>query len=232
MTISIKLETSKSLAIEYKRLALSQNPSKLKIIGSGEHYTSNIILLLLNACIVEGILRTWLTAEIKEDLNQLATERMQAGKTKPSKPEMVTESYWVQVEHTGGWRNINDQYKEYMALKLSNLKGYAAMAHLFTLRNVVGHGTSIVIPKHHSNLPGSDYTDRWQKKLEDARKYLTANLDASDLLDSLNNSKISKHFWEQSKMFLDEVAAKFQNKIVEKSSAYQSFDGYRFGFRN
>lgn len=232
MTVSIKLEAANSLAIEYKRLALTQNPSKLEIITSGELYSSNIILLLLNACVIEGILRTWLAAEIKKDLNELSEERMQTGKISPSKPEMIAESYWVKVEHAGGWRNINDQYKEYMAVKLSGMSGYAAINHLFTLRNVIGHGTSIVIPKHHAEAPGSDYTDSWQKKLEDVRKYLTSNLDANDVLDSLSKSEISKHFWEQSRIFLDEVSGKFNNEIVQSSSAYKSFDGYSFGFRN
>lgn len=232
MTVSIKLETSNSLAIEYKRLALTQNPSKLKVIESGELYSSNIILLLLNACIIEGVLRTWLTTEIKKDLKELATERKETGKTSPSKPELIAESYLVKVEHTGGWRNINDQYKEYMAVKLSGMSSYTAINHLFTLRNVVGHGTSIVIPKHHAEAPGSDYTDSWQKKFEDVRKYLTSNLNASNVLDSLSKSEISKHFWEQSRIFLDEVSGKFGNKVIRSSSAYKSFDGYSFGFRD
>jgi len=232
MTISIKLETSNSIAIEYKRLALTQNPSKLELINSGELYSSNVILLLLNACIVEGVLRTWLTAEIKKDLNQLAAERMQSGKKTPSKPEIVAESYWVKVEHAGGWQNINNQYKEYMGVRLSSINGYAAINHLFTLRNVIGHGTSIVIPKHPTEAPGSDYTDSWQKKLEDVRKYLISNLNASDVLDSLGKSEISKHFWEQTRIFLDEVAGKFNNEIIQTSLAYKSFEGYSFGFRN
>ena len=232
MTVSIKLETSNSLAIEYKRLALTQNPSKLATIKSDDLYSSNIILLLLNACIIEGILRTWLTAEIKKDLNKLATERMQAGKTSPSKPEIVAENYWVKVEHAGGWQSINNQYREYMTVKLSSISGYPAITHLFTLRNVIGHGTSIVIPKYHAEAPGSDYTDSWQKKLEDVRTYLTTNINASDVLDSLSKSEISKHFWEQSRIFLDGVAEKFNNEIVQTSLAYKSFDGYRFGFRN
>lgn len=232
MTVSMKLETSNSLAIEYKRLALTQNPSKLGTIRSDEFYSSNIILLLLNACIIEGVLRTWLTAEIKKDLNKLATERMQAGKNSPSKPEMVAENYWVKVEHAGGWQSIISQYRDYMALQLTSISGYTSINHLFTLRNVIGHGTSIVIPKYHTEAPGSDYTDSWQKKLEDVRRYLTSNLNASDVLDSLSKSEISKHFWEKSRIFLDEVAGKFDNEIVQTSLAYKSFDRYSFGFRN
>jgi hypothetical protein len=93
MSVSIKLETSHSLAIQYKRLALDQNPSRLKFIKAGELYGSNIILILLNACIVEGVLRTWLAKQIKHDLSDLANERMQAGKTSASKPEIIAESY-------------------------------------------------------------------------------------------------------------------------------------------
>ena len=188
-------------------------------------------LLLLNACIVEGILRTWLSTQIKNDLGDLATERMNNGKTDPTRPETIAESYLVQVEHTGGWKNLNDQYREYLAVKLSVLGSYSAINQLFTLRNVIGHGTSIVIPKNPSNAPGSEYTDRWQKKLEAVKNYVTSNLAATDILDALGKSEISKHFLDHSKIFVKEVAGKYSKQTVQSSSAYSWLDGYNFGFR-
>jgi uncharacterized protein (DUF736 family) len=231
MTVSIKLETAYSLAIQYKELALKQNPKILKMANPGELYSSNIILLLLNACIVEGVLRTWLTEQIKTDLFTLGAERTRSGKTSPSKPEVVAENYWVQVEHAGGWQKIIDQYREYMAVHLSKLDGYVATNHLFTLRNVIGHGTSIVIPKYHTNDPGSDYTDRWQKKLEESRKYLQSKLNSDDVLDALNKGEISKHFFDQSMRLLSNASGIFSDAVIQSSRAYKMLGDYSFGFR-
>ena len=102
MTAYIVLETADSLLYSYELLALRHRKNE-----HGKHnHNTTFPLLILNASIVEGILRYWLANSIKETMDDLIKQGTAAGQNEKNIAELLLEEYLIEVEGNGGFEKL------------------------------------------------------------------------------------------------------------------------------
>ena len=231
MTAYIVLETADSLLYSYELLALRHRKNE-----HGKHnYNTTFPLLILNASIVEGILRYWLANSIKETMDDLIKQGTAAGQNEKNIAELLLEEYLIEVEGNGGFEKLKAQYSFFFKVPLdakSTAYNPDAIRALFTLRNVLAHGTVLVAPKVPVSSPSKrDYVDNWQSKLQMVTILLKQLTDAKDIFQALDDYKVPLHFFEQSKLFLKEVQSKLP-KSTKVGKAHEAMQALNFGFRH
>jgi hypothetical protein len=103
---------------------------------------------------------------------------------------------------------------------------------LFTLRNVLAHGTALVAPKIPAGSPNKAlYVDRWQSRLQQATNLVKSQTSASDIFQALDGHKIPEYFFNQSKIFLAEILGMLPNNM-EIGMAYPALRDLNFGYRS
>lgn len=231
MTTHFVLETADSLLYSYELLALKHRNSE----GGKNNYDTTFPLLILNASIVEGILRYWLATSIKKTMDDLIKQGTEAGQTQKNKAELLLEEYLIEVEGNGGFEKLKAQYSFFFTVPLdakSTAYNPDAIRALFTLRNVLAHGTALVAPKVLANSPNKqNYVDNWQSKLQMVTILLKNLTGAKDIFDALDDYKIPSYFFEQSKQFLKEVRSKLPSTTTD-GEAHKAMQAFQFGYRN
>ncbi|MFM0742080.1 hypothetical protein PQQ51_33035 [Paraburkholderia xenovorans] len=231
MTIHLVLETADSLLYSYEHLALKHRKNE----GGKQNYKTTFPLLILNASIVEGILRYWLANSIKETMEDMIKQGTAAGQTRKNKAELLLEEYLIEVEGNGGFEKLKAQYNFFFTVPLdakSSTYDQDAIRALFTLRNVLAHGTALVAPKVPASSPNKqNYVDSWQSKLQVVTVLLKKLTGAADIFHALDDYSIPLHFFEQSKLFLQEIRSKLPATMKE-SEAHKAMQALRFGYRH
>lgn len=231
MTTHIVLETADSLLYSYELLALSHRKNE-----DGKHnYNTTFPLLILNASIVEGILRYWLATSIKKTMDDLITQGTAAGQNKKNKAELLLEEYLIEVEGNGGFEKLKAQYSFFFTVPLdakSTAYNPDAIRALFTLRNVLAHGTALVAPKILVSSPSKhNYVGSWQSKLQMVTILLKQLTGTQDIFQALDDYKVPLHFFEQSKLFLKEVRSKLPASTKD-GKAHDAMQALQFGYRH
>ena len=175
-------ETSISLLIAYEILALGHK--KAKVIRTPlsfeenqaqpkdhdyANYNQSLALLVLNASIVEGTVRSILSEKISDDVDYEIEKGKKAGQTEPSRSERLLYKFREEVELQGGWEKLKGQYAQYLELSLDKItddKTTEGLNALFVLRNILAHGTAIIQPKTkmHDDLKDI-YPFNWQSRV-------------------------------------------------------------------
>lgn len=230
MTSHLVLETADSLMYSYETIALKHQ----KNYGNKNNYQTTFPLLILNASIIEGILRFWLSNSIKSTINEIIDQGKKLGKTQKEKAEQLLENYLIEVEGNGGFDKIKGQYNFYFNISLDtktiNFDPEPINA-LFTLRNVLAHGTALVAPKTPAGSPNrAFYVDRWQSRLQSATNLVKGQTSAPDIFQALDCHNIPAYFFNQSKLFLAEVADSLP-KGTKIGIAYPALRDLKFGYR-
>ncbi|MEW8092541.1 MAG: hypothetical protein AB2777_17585 [Candidatus Thiodiazotropha endolucinida] len=240
------LEVASSLMLAYNSLAQAHKRSKesAKVnakmakldVDPFANYRNCLGLVLLNASIIEGSLRSILSSSLVEEINRSVNEAKINGRTGPNKAEIMLNRFHNDVEMQGGWEQLKGQYKLYYDISLDAIMGEALKEPinvLFTLRNILAHGTAIVQPKSDMDETMKDmYPYNWQKKLQQTRVYLERTFGNKDIFKNLAEYEMPIHFMDKTKeLFV--VMKKEINPLPERSQrTFEMVEEFQFGFVN
>lgn len=246
-------ETSTSLLIAYEVLALGYKKSQsirtplaydenneLKNAKPPKHdyanYNQSLALLVLNASILEGTLRSIISEKLSSDINEEIEQGKKAGKTSPSKSEQLMYKFRDEVELQGGWENLKNQYSFYFDISLekstdeSTREGVNA---LFVLRNILAHGTAIIQPSETMDEEMKDiYPYTWQRKTQRAHIYLKTTFGHESFFENLAEYAVPEHFMEVTKKFLNDIEGQLKPLPERAKKATDMISKYSFGYIN
>lgn len=231
MTIHFVLETADSLVLSYETIALKHQKNS----SGSKNYQTTFPLLILNASIVEGILRFWLSSSIKSTMDEIVDQGKKLGKTQKDKAEQLLEKYLIEVEGNGGFDKIKGQYGFYFNISIDAKTPTfdpEPIKVLFTLRNILAHGTALVAPKTPAGSPSKEiYVDSWQSRLQQATNLVKNQTSEADIFLALGNHKMPEYFFDQSKIFLAEILGMLPRN-TDVGKAYPALRDLKFGFRS
>ncbi|HCF1525312.1 hypothetical protein ACM7LX_06590 [Pseudomonas aeruginosa] len=244
MTTYIGWETSISLLLAYETLAM--NHVKTLGVESGEGgtgephpycmYKNAFALLILNASIVEGTMRTILSERVKVDLNAAIERGRQQGRTEHDAPTRLLAKFLVDLESSGSWQGLTSSAISYLGEKMDN--GVDAeirdgVEKLFVLRNVLAHGTTLIQPKvKMSDDMRDEYPFNWQAKLHGVAMYLDKRFSRGGVFDNLAHPDCAKHFMEVTQQYFVEIEKKFTPVPERAAKMIEMIKGYSFGYFN
>ena len=239
------IHTSKALLISYELLALSHKRSKsAKLnIESGQvieadtkdygNYNQSLALLSTNAAIIEGALRGVLLEALSNEIEETTKLEISKGFTEPSNAQRLMIRFQREIESQGGWVKLKEQLETYFRIKIDKVltkDTKLAIDTLFTLRNIIAHGTAIVQPV--GKVPDSSHEETlrsWERRLQSTRDYLKANFSHDHVFDNLAEHDVPEHFIEITKTLFKEVSDHI--KFPERAMVViEMVNGYSFGY--
>lgn len=240
------IETSYSLLQAYERLALEykrrQNPHSPILPGMAEqpsqdyaNYGYSLALLNLNAAIVEGALRSALSESVWNEVENQIKLGTAKGQTRKGPMEQLLYRFQMEVDGQGGWSKLKEQYSIWLNVELDKVSAgpKEAVEVLFVLRNVLAHGGTLLQPTE--EVPDDikdDAVAAWYRKLQRARVYLQKKFKHDDVFENLSEFAVPEHFFNESKLYLQEVKALAQ---LDPQRGKQSWEGVMklsFGYRS
>ena len=235
MARSLILETANTLLYSYEHLAIMHKEAERKAKGapSMDAYVTTFPLIILNACMIEGVLRWWLSALLHRARDQRSIDRQKLDRAQPEISDRLIENYLVSMENNGGWERLKEPYSMLLDMSLDKSDPSGAIRCLFTLRNILAHGTSLVTPTDKSPNPKrSEYPFNWQARLQSAETYLFTLNPESDILDLLEHWNVPEELLQQTKAFLQDVFSQFLVKPNSASQCFFDLQSFKFGHRN
>lgn len=237
-TCSPLLVSYEILALDFSKNIRLRKYNDVNSNSSHSNYNTAFTLLILNASILEGVLRSILIWKIKEEAENIIKERQSLGHNSPSKAESLLYKFREDVEHQGGWENLKNQYSLFLGVSLENIMKKShenakdAINILFTLRNILAHGTTIIQPKNKMPDDMKDvYPYKWQSKTQQASIYLNKQFNKGEnILDNLSSDNVPEHFMNITKEFINKL--KDEIKIPNESQEIiEMIEKYTFGYR-
>lgn len=238
------LETATPLLVAYESLALAhkkaKNKEKYLAEGDGRpanpyvNYRHGLALLVINASIIEGTLRSILSAKVLLDLDRATKHGIKAGQTAPKKTETLLRKFLNEVQHDGGWEKLKKQYLSYLSLPFDDIveenTGEAINA-LFVLRNVITHGTAIIAPTAPVDETARDeHQYRCQQKLERASVHLERTFHKGNLFENLSEYAVPQHFMEETKVFFSSAETHLPQLPERARKTIDMVQEYQFGY--
>ena len=244
MSTYIGWETSVSLLLAYETLAMNHQKT-LRISpneeGSDEphayfKYKNSFALLILNASIVEGTMRTILSERVKADLDAAIERGIQEGRTEHDAPTRLLAKFLVDLESSGSWQGLMTSALSYLGEKMDNgvdTEVRDGIEKLFVLRNVLAHGTALIQPKTKmSDDMKNEYPFSWQSKLHGVAMYLENKFSRGGIFDNLAHPDCAKHFMEVTKQYFTEIEKKFDPIPGRAARTFEMIREYSFGYYN
>ncbi len=240
------LETATSLLLSYESLALAHEraldlekinaDNSNREIDKNINYQNSLALLMLNSAIIEGVLRSIISDKISDEINKNTTDGVSQGKTEPSKAEHLLSKYRNDIEMLGGWGKIKEQYLFYFDLSLDIFMEESikeAINTLFTLRNVLAHGTAIISPKDEMNETNkNNYPFTWKRKLQQTSIYLKKTFGSDDIFENLSEHSMPEHFFLKTQMFMKKIENEFSPLPKRAKVTIDMINEYKFGYVN
>jgi hypothetical protein len=244
MTRYIGWETSVSLLLAYEILA-KNHVKTLKIspkeAGTGEpapyfKYKNAFALLILNASIVEGTMRTLLSEQVKADLNAAVERGKKQGRTEHDAPTRLLAKFLVDLESNGSWQGLASNAISYLGERMDNgvdAEVRDGIEKLFVLRNVLAHGTALIQPKTKmSDDMKGEYPFNWQSKLHGVDMYLAKQFGRGGVFENLAHPDCPKHFMEVTQQYFTEIEKKFAPVPDRAAPTFKMVKEYSFGYFN
>jgi hypothetical protein len=245
-------ETSVSLLVAYESLALAYKRSislretleiedgEIKKIEAPDpdyaNYNHSFALLILNASIIEGTLRSIISERLTLDIDVATEEGKKQGKTAPSKAEQLTYKFRDEVELQGGWENLKNQYAFYFDISLDKItdeKTKEAINALFILRNILAHGTAIIQPSKAMEDDMRDvYPYTWQRKIQRAHVYLKSVFGHEGVFENLASHNLPEHFIEVTKKYVADIARAIDPLPERARKTIKMIEDFSFGYIN
>ncbi|WP_329046223.1 hypothetical protein [Pseudomonas aeruginosa] len=243
MTKYLAWETSTSLLHAYETMALAHRSTLSRESAGGAvpapyfSYMHAFGLLILNASIVEGTVRTILAEKVMADLNDAVTRGVQAGRTEHDGPTRLLQKFLVELESSGGWDNL---------VKSAGVSYYGAALDsdvdkdvkeginvLFTLRNVLAHGTALIQPKVKMTDDMKDtYPYSWQSKMHGVAMYLERHFKKGGIFENLAAPELPEHFINLTKTYFEQLSPKFSPLPERAKKTVDMIANYSFGYIN
>ncbi|AVO51542.1 hypothetical protein [Ectopseudomonas mendocina] len=245
-------ETSISLLIAYEILALGYKKAKsirtpLRLDDGNlekdttptsdyANYHQSFALLILNASIIEGTIRSILSERISSDIDYEIEKGKSFGQEKPSRAEELLYKFREEVELQGGWEKLKSQYKQYLEInldKITNEETREGINTLFALRNILSHGTAIIQPsiKMDDELKNV-YPFNWQTKIQRASVYLKSKFSHEGIFENLAEFEVPEHFMEITKTYLNDLKKAVGDIPERAKKTIEMVDRYSFGYIN
>jgi hypothetical protein len=230
-----------TLALSHKRMAIIEQNKSGSMFGDKApnpyvNYNNIFSLLLLNASIIEGALRSLLSQRILNDIDIAIQEGKKRGQTKPSKPEEMLSKFHSDIEMQGGWEKIKEQYSSYFDVSLDDLMAddlKESINTLFTLRNILAHGTAIIEPNIRMDESMKDlYPYNWQRKLQKISVYLKREFKNDSIFDNLVEHELPEHFLNKTKELFKKIEGEFNPIIGRPENIFKVIESYSFGYRH
>ena len=244
------LETSTSLLIAYESLALAyksmyerqESYSTLGMTGSVpsavnpyNNFSHGLALLVINASIIEGTLRSILSSRVLDDIQIASVEGLRKGQTGPDFPEKLMRKFLSDLELTGGWQQLKSAYQTYLGdkieTKINNSDLLQTIEVLFTLRNIFAHGTSLIKPSEvMGEHESEEYPYNWQNKLHPLQVYLKKQFRYEDIFDNLAEYGMPEHFFAKTQEFFLLVETGLAPMPLRVSKTLDMLKGMSFGY--
>lgn len=178
------------------------------------NFDYGLALLVLNAAIVEGTLRSVITERMGDEIRDGVKRAVGEGRTGPTYAEELQAKSRIELEVHGGWEKLREQYSSYFKTTLQDAIGDSAsnaMEVLFRLRNVLAHGTAIVYPmKEMDESMKSLYPYDWQRRMQMVDVYLKKHFKKDvGLVENLAQPGVPKHFLDATKKVFEGVCMEF-----------------------
>lgn len=243
MTSYLGWETATSLLFAYESMALAHRHTLRRASADGAEphvhfsYMHTFGLLILNASFVERTVRTILTERVKADLSEAVKRGSHAGRTEHDSPTRLLQKFLIELESSGGWDNL---------VKTAGVSYYGAaldaqidkdvregISVLFTLRNVLAHGTALIQPKVAMTDDMKDvYPYTWQSKMHGVGMYLERQFGKGGMFENLAHPDVPEHFIGVTKTYFEQLTAKFAPLPERAQKTVDMIRGYSFGFVN
>ena len=237
-------ETSLSLMLAYDGLARNhaqQLRNAPKEPGTDEPHPRDVYrnlfaLLILNASIVEGTLRTILSERVRVDRNAAVAAGDREGRKRHDGPTRLLEEFLISLEGAGSWAKLTSDSKSYLGeamhhgLPIDLVQG---IENLFVLRNVLAHGTALIQPTTTmtDDMKGT-YPFNWQSKLHGVGMYLEKQFKRGGVFENLAHPDVAEHFMGVTKLYLAEIQKKFDPLPDRAAATIKLINGYAFGYAN
>lgn len=239
-------DTSKSLLIAYESMAMAYKKQRDIEASNAEfskrdpikyvNYHHSFALLILNASIIEGILRSIISDRVATDIEQAVVKGTALGQTAPSKPEQLLSKFLTDIEMQGGWDKLKEQYSFYFEVSLEKLVSEEVkegISSIFVLRNVLAHGTTLIQPSVKMDETLQDtYPYNWQKKLQRVAVYLEKQFSKGELFENLAEFEMPSHFFGITKSFIGAVETQFSPLPKRIEDTIKMVKEYSFGYIN
>jgi hypothetical protein len=251
----LRLDTSNQLLIQYKSLA-SDVAQKATVDNSKfdryELFTSsyigkvlddkyisfNLLIINLNAGILEGYLRAVISEIVHADrkkLNKHCVENRNAEISHAlDKYYNNIRSLIDEIENKGGYSNLKQQYKNYLDIDFSKvltneLKG--DIEALFLLRNIAAHGTALVAPiGTMDESQKNDYPYKWQSQLKSV-DVLAKRKFGLTIHEALRHPCFASYFMGKTQELIRSIS--IHDKVADyQKEMYKKIVEYKFGFLN
>lgn len=240
----IGLETATSLLISYEALALAHRRSKdIEGINAEQdgrnpnqnvNYKCGFALLIINASIIEGTLRSIISEHLLDDIAKATEVACEQGRAGPTTAELLLAKYHSEVEMQGGWEKLKGQYSFYFDKSLMEEIGKdlsETLEVLFLLRNVLAHGTAIIQPSIQMDKTMKDiYPYNWQRQSQRASVYLEKVFHKGDIFKNLADYSMPEHFLEKTKEVFSAVEKSFGPIPPRASQTVGMLHRYSFGY--
>lgn len=237
-------ETSLSLMLAYDGLARNhaqQLRNAPKEPGTNEPHPRSVYrnlfaLLILNASIIEGTLRTILSERVRADRNAAVAAGDLKGRKEHDGPTRLLEEFLINLESAGSWSKLTSDSKSYLGeamhygLPADLVQG---IENLFVLRNILAHGTALIQPttKMADDMKGT-YPFNWQSKLHGVSMYLEKQFKRGGVFENLAHPDVAEHFMGVTKLYLTEIQRKFDPLPDRAAETIKLINGYAFGYAN
>jgi hypothetical protein len=234
------------LALKYKaryRMEKNDAESNNRDVNQYVNYDGIFSLLLINASIIEGALRALISQKVLQDIEQAVNDGRSRGQTEPSKPEELLSKFHSDIEMQGGWGKTKEQYMFYFDLSLNELMTKTdgdsednnplkdSINVLFTLRNILAHGTAIIQPKVKMDDELKDlYPFNWQRKLQQTSVYLKKQFGNDDVLENLTVYELPEHFLNKTKELFEKIESEFGDISGRPEKIFSMMKEYSFGY--
>lgn len=234
-------ETATSLLYAYEasahahRVAIRRAPIKPGETEPHEHYSyqHGFALLILNASVVEGTMRTILTARVKDDLNKVVERNLEAGLKEHTAPDRLLAKFLRDLESGGTWQKLTESSSNYLGTPMNETIPKEVMEGidvLFVLRNILAHGTAIIQPKEHlADNMKDEYAYDWQRRLQRVSVYLEARFKKGSVFKNLAHPAMPEHFMDITKQYFAQINTAFAPIPDRALVTIGMIQKYRFG---
>lgn len=237
------LQTIIPLLIAYEKLAMEHKKNHdgratdaaigIPVSAIECHYETTLALLIINASMLEGIMRGILSEKLAQELRNETLRGKKEGRTGASMAESTLLRFTLDVETQGGWERLKEQYSFCYDMTFKDIFGsdlLETLESLFILRNVLAHGTSIIQPSSKMTDDMKDlYPYAWQCKLQRASVYLEKHFRGGDIFKNLAKYEVPIHFFENTQNACREAILKIPG--CTPSEPINKLIGYSFGYR-
>lgn len=244
MTTYVGWETAVSLLLAYETLAL--NHRKTLSIEPNEEgtdephayfkYKNGFALLILNASIIEGTMRTILSERVKDDIDAAVDLGNREGRTEHDAPTRLLARFLVDLESSGSWEKLSSASVSYLGEKIDHgvdPQVKEGIEKLFVLRNVLAHGTTLIQPKE--KMPDdlkNEYPYSWQSKLHGVAMYLEKQFGRGGVFENLAHPDCAEHFMNVTQQYFTFIAQKYAPLPERAAKTVEMIKRYSFGYIN